>query len=227
MARSRSSFELETALASVASLGQGPAKERPVSERFGGVALVSFGQPQLQPDAPPIAAPPPPIVPQVNVAPSVEPPSISTESVSSTEEQDATRRPPKLPDLTGVMSPTQRCARIVEWVAEATGATDVFLADASGLPIAGAIEDAEARLANAGLVATSVGSLIAAIPGRPSAIFELHVGEGPFFQLIGFPAGSAQYLVGLMRATPLTPRQAHAIRLACRHALGETLGGVA
>ena len=37
----------------------------------------------------------------------------------------------------------------------------------------------------------------------------------------------ALYVVGLTRPTPLTPRQAHAIRLACRHALGDTLGSTA
>ena len=121
------------------------------------------------------------------------------------------------------MSPGQRCERIVAWIAEATAATDVFIADASGLPLAGAVAEADAQLAHSGVVAVSIAALASATPGNSSAMFELHLGEGPFFQLIGFQAGSALYVVGLTRSTPLTPRQAHAIRLACRHALGETL----
>ena len=135
-----------------------------------------------------------------------------------------TSGPPKLPDLEGVVSPILRCERIVAWIAEATGATDVFLADSAGLPLAGAIHDDEARLAGSGLVASAIASLVSAIPGSPSPIFEVHLGEGPVFQLIGFQAGAAAYIVGLQRPKPLTPRQAQAIRLACRHALGVMLG---
>ena len=133
------------------------------------------------------------------------------------------RRPPKLPDLSAVVSPIVRCEKIVEWIIEATNASDVFLADASGLPLAGAIADAEARLAGAGVVAAAIAQLATSIPGNTSAIFEMHLGEGPFFQLIGFQVAGALYLVGLSRGSPLTPRQAHAIRLACRHALGEVV----
>lgn len=137
------------------------------------------------------------------------------------------RTPPKLPDLSSIVSPVVRCEKIVSWIAEATGAVDVFLADAAGFPLAGSIRGVEAKLAGAGLVAASVTSLAAAIPGNVSPLFELHFGEGPFFQLIGFQAGSAVYVVGFTRPTPLTPRQSHAIRLACRHALGDTLRGAA
>jgi hypothetical protein len=140
---------------------------------------------------------------------------------------EARPSPPKLPDLSSIMSPGERCERIVGWICEATGASDVFIADAAGLPLAGAIQDAEAQLASSGVVAMAITSLAAATPGNSSPMFELHLGEGPFFQLIGFQAGSALYVVGLTRPTPLTPRQAHAIRLACRHALGDTLGSSA
>ena len=132
--------------------------------------------------------------------------------------------PPKLPDLSAVVSPIVRCEKMVEWIAAATGATDVFLVDAAGLPLAGAVYDAEARLARSGAIANGVADLAAVLPGAPP-LFELHVGEGPFFQLIGFQAGASLYVVGLTRKTPLTPRQAHAVRLACRHALGPTLQG--
>ena len=135
--------------------------------------------------------------------------------------------PPKLPDLSAIVSPIVRCEKIVEWIADATGATDVFIADGAGLPLAGAVYEAEARLAGSGAVATSVLTLAEAMPGNSAPLFELHVGEGPFFQLIGFQAGPALYVVGLTRGSPLTPRQAHAIRLACRHALGQTLQGTA
>src|SRR5262249_12533619 len=102
--------------------------------------------------------------------------------------------------------------------------SDVFIADAAGLPVAGLNGDAEARLAAAGVVASSVAHLAASVPGNASALFELHVGDGPFFQLIGFDVAEAQYVVGLHRATPLGFRQAHAVRLACRHALALTEG---
>jgi hypothetical protein len=134
---------------------------------------------------------------------------------------ETVRRPPKLPDLSDVKDPVVRCEKIIDWIVEAVGASQVFIADAAGLPLAGAVGEAEARLAAAGIVASSVAHLAAAIPGNTSALFELHVGEGPFFQLVGFDVGSTGYMVGLQRPTPLGYRQAHAVRLACRHALAE------
>ena len=136
---------------------------------------------------------------------------------------DTARRPPKLPDLSEIKSAVTRCAKIIDWIVEAVGASEVFIADAAGLPIAGAIADAEARLAATGVVASAVAHLAAAIPGNSSALFEMHVGDGPFFQLIGFEVGATSYVVGFHRSTPLGFRQAHAVRLACRHALA--LGG--
>ncbi len=203
---------------------------------FDGVALVSFGG--ATPAPPPIRAtpPPPPIVERVPTPTPPAPLSVRSAAASDATDDNAVdplsrspdsvdpRRPPKLPDLSAVHSPVIRCQKIVDWIGEATGAVDVFLADASGLPIAGAIEEAEARLAGAGLVAASVTQLAASLPGNGAPLFELHLGDGPFFQLVGFEAQGAFYLVGLNRVTPLTPRQAHAIRLACRHALGDVLG---
>lgn len=220
MARSRSSFDLSRAIATATSLT--PSENARREQSFEGVALVSFGviaaasAPEAAPVPPRHATPPPP------------PPAPPLTEVAPEEAPEAARpSPPKLPDLSAIQSPGERCERIVTWIAEATGATDVFIADAAGLPMAGAIADAEAQLASSGVVASSIASLAAATPGSTSAIFELHLGEGPFFQLIGFQAGSALFVVGLTRSTPLTPRQAHAIRLACRHALGDTLGGAA
>lgn len=131
------------------------------------------------------------------------------------------RLPPKLPDLSTISNPLLRCEKIVGWIAEATGATDVFLVDSTGYPLAGAIDDAEAKLAAVGVVERSLSSLADSIPGAMSHLFELHLGEGPFLQLVGFKAGATMYIVGFLRSTPLTPRQSHAIRLACRHALGD------
>lgn len=181
-------------------------------------------------DAPPLVAAPPE-VPEPPAAPPVveEPPPAAAarepDAHANDDAGDAKKLPPKLPDLTGIASPVVRCERIVSWIAEATGATDVFLADASGYPLAGAVDGVDAKLAGTGLVAASVASLAAAIPGNVSSLFELHLGEGPFFQLIGFQAGASVYVVGFTRGAPLTPRQSHAIRLACRHALGDTLKG--
>ena len=243
MLRSRSSFEdLDAAIASASSLND---EEVDATSAYRGVPLVSFDRspasvmPPPTPAAPPVHLPPPPrsADPRSADPRSADPRSVdprSTEPRSSSPRSGQTdapgfddlppeslRRPPRIPDFTGVVSPVQRCERIVEWIVEATAASDVFLADAGGLPIAGSITDAEARIAGSGLVASAIQQLAAGLPGATSPIFELHLGEGPFFQLIGFEAEGALYLVGLTRAHPLTPRQAHAIRLACRHALGE------
>jgi hypothetical protein len=217
MVRSRSSFEIAGAIAKAVSLA-GETEERP--RLFDGVALVSFSA--VTPAPPAVEMTPPPEE-RRPTPPVPEPPRQRT--TSDGPESVDPKRPPKLPDLSAVVSPVIRCQKIVEWIGEATGAGDVFLADGSGLPIAGAVEDAEARLAGAGLVAASISQLAASLPGSNAPLFELHLGEGPFFQLVGFEAQGSLYLVGLNRATPLNPRQAHAIRLACRHALGDMLGG--
>lgn len=192
--------------------------------------------PSVVPSAAPPAAPPAALSatlaagPAVGWAPSPHsaPPTAAPEvqpSVATDETTVDRKLPPKLPELSGITSPVVRCERIVSWIAEATGATDVFLADASGYPLAGAIDGVDAKLAGTGLVAASIASLAASIPGNVSSLFELHLGDGPFFQLIGFHAGASIYVVGFTRSAPLTPRQSHAIRLACRHALGDTLKG--
>lgn len=211
MLRSRSSFDdLAAAIASASSLE--PVKPAAPSI-YRGAPLVSFSAEVPAPERFAAAA-------EIAAAPRVPDPA-SLDDVTSGE--GARRPPPRLPDFTGVTSPILRCEKIVEWIIEATGAGEVFLADASGLPLAGAFVHAEARLAGAGVVASAVAQLAASIPGKTSAVFEMHVGEGPFFQLIGFEVARALYLVGLMRSAPLTPRQVHAVRLACRHALGEVV----
>ena len=244
MSRSRSSFDLSGAIATAASLS---VPEEQPGALYRRVPLVSFGptasgpptqlpppadegeaEPSIDPDALAAALPPfasPPAHPESH-GPSPEAfasneaaaalPSPAEEALGPA---DTARRPPKLPDLTDVKSPVVRCERIIDWIMEAVGASEVFIADAAGLPIAGAAEP-ETRLAAAGVVGSSVAHLAAAIPGNSSALFELHVGDGPFFQLIGFEVGSESYLVGFQRGTPLGFRQAHAVRLACRYALG-------
>ncbi|MFT3773415.1 MAG: hypothetical protein QM820_49180 [Minicystis sp.] len=226
---------LAGAIATAASLSTTQSTEEAPAAAYRKMGLVSFGPtaagPPSVPPPPEVPAPPPTPSPSALHTPEIPPsegvfPTSSQAYAPETpviEEAPAVeaRRPPRLPDLSTVQSPTQRCERIVAWIVEAVGAQDVFMADASGLPIAGAVIDAEARLAASGVVATAVAHLAAAVPGNSSTLFELHVGEGPFFQLIGFEIASALYLVGLTRATPLTYRQAHAIRLACRHALAD------
>jgi len=250
MARSRSSFELTSAIATASTLAReekkpGVPAAASIATSFGGAALVSF-----QPSEAQVAVPPPPAAEEA--APPSEPlsaredaprrtpsshaipppplpaPPPSTSGPESLEDaMDGKRRPPKLPDLTNVVSPVVRCEKIIEWIAEATSGTGVFIADADGLPVAGEIADAEARIGASGLVVSSIATLLQALPGQPSPLFEVHIGEGPFFQLIGFQAAKGMYVVGLTRQAPLTPRQAHAIRLACRHAFGEPLSGSA
>jgi hypothetical protein len=229
MARSRSSFDLAGAIATAESLSTTPPEEV-TATAYRGMALVSFGPTATGPATPPPPPPEAPLSPLTPppLAPPPVPEVVAPESAAgyvpegpATEDAPAVgaRRPPHLPDLSGVASPTARCEQIVAWIVEAVGAQDVFIADASGLPVAGIAMDAEARVAASGVVASAVAHLAASVPGNSSALFEVHLGEGPFFQLIGFEIASAIYLVGLTRATPLTYRQAHAVRLACRHAL--------
>lgn len=213
MARSRSSFDfdLTSAIATATSLSpeeKGKKKKGSAMEALPTTGLVSFG-------------PTPSAEVEDNGPTTAHSAGVDSESAYG----ESSRSPPKLPDLTSIVSPVQRCERIVQWITEATGASDVFLADAAGLPLAGSVGDTEAKLAGSGLVASSIASLASTVPGNPPPLFELHVGEGPFFQLIGFQVGTSLFIVGMSRATPLTPRQAHAIRLACRHALGDTLRG--
>jgi len=219
MARSRSSFDfdLTSAIASATSLsGEEKSKKKQQSPAELPRDLVSF-DPNAErafQDVPPT----PHAQPQA---------AAGATGMSSAEESSfnkaSPRSPPKLPDLSTITSPVQRCEKIVQWIAEATGATDVFLADAAGLPLAGSVSDTEAKVAGSGLVASSIASLASAVPNKLAPIFELHIGEGPFFQLIGFQVGPTLFIVGLNRPNPLTPDQAHAIRLACAHALGDTL----
>jgi hypothetical protein len=222
MARSRSSFDfdLSNAIASATSLsGDEKAKKALATEAMPS-GLVSFATPNSASQAESMpalpAVPRPPGMPSL----SVPPPSIDGSGPS-----EASRTLPKLPDLTHVKNILERCERIVQWIGEATGAINVFLADAAGLPLAGSVNETEARLAGSGLVASAIETLASAVPGNPSPQFELHIGEGPYYQIIGFKAGPTLFIVGLNRNTPLSPRQAHAIRLACRYALGDLTGG--
>ncbi|WP_437503000.1 hypothetical protein [Sorangium sp. So ce1099] len=281
MARSRSSFDIDSAVATAAALVKRPKtpKARAPSVAPAGAPLVSFESrpPPSRAEPEPMSSPPlSPLSPAFEeLAPSsdllpmssagasgeiglrsalpssaddvdsrhgmaLDLPSPASSSASiaavpgpraerlgdAVEALAAGRERPRFPDLSAAAGPVARCERVIEWVAEATGATDVFLADAAGLPFAGAIRDTEARLAASGLIASAIGSLVAALPGAPSQRFELCVGDGPFFQLIGFQARSAAYIVGLMRSSPLVPREAHAVRVACQHALDAAIGVV-
>lgn len=202
-------------------------QRRPAGDTLSKALHFPFEDPSMPRTAPPLEPPSSPRSNDDALDPTIEPDDDERPPGSSGHlgsQPPAPSGPPRLPDLSRVVSPIVRCERIVSWISEATGATDVFLADSAGLPLAGAIHDVEARLAGSGLVASSIASLVTSIPGSPSPIFEVHLGEGPFFQLIGFQAGAAGYIIGLIRARPLTPRQAQAIRVACRHALGATLG---
>jgi hypothetical protein len=229
MARSRSSsnFDISNALAAATSL----AGEDRIKKALGSDPLpqdlVSFDKPAGPPPPPAPASfeerlPPPASVPRPPGMPSL---SIPPPSIDGSAPSEASRNLPKLPDLTHVKNMLERCERIVQWIGDATGAVNVFLADTAGLPLAGSVNETEMRLAGSGLVASSIATLAAAVPGSPSPQFELHIGEGPYYQIIGFKAGNTLFIVGLNRNTPLTPRQAHAIRLACRYALGDLTGG--
>ncbi|MGK3959062.1 hypothetical protein WMF38_39150 [Sorangium sp. So ce118] len=278
MARSRSSFDIDSAVATAAALVKRPRtpKARAPSVAPAGAPLVSFESrpPPSRAEPEPMSSPPlspsfEELAPSSDLLPmssagasgeiglrsalpssaddvdsrhgmALDLPSPASSSASfaavpgpraerlddAVEALAAGRERPRFPDLSAAAGPVARCERVIDWVAEATGATDVFLADAAGLPFAGAIRDTEARLAASGLIASAIGSLVTALPGAPSQRFELCVGDGPFFQLIGFQARSAAYIVGLMRSSPLVPREAHAVRVACQHALDAAIGVV-
>ncbi|MDC3979442.1 hypothetical protein [Polyangium jinanense] len=218
MARSRSSFDLTNAIAAANAIaGDEKGKKKAPAVEPLPPDLVSFDPgataPATEASPPPLAEAPP----RGGYA------AASTAHDAEANAGDSPRNLPKLPDLSGITSPVQRCEKIVQWIGEATGATDVFLADAAGLPLAGAVSDTEAKLAGSGLVASSIASLASAVPGNLGATFEMHIGEGPCFQLVGFQVGATLFFVGLNRTRPLTPTQSHGIRLACRHALGDTL----
>jgi hypothetical protein len=226
MARSRSSFDfdLSNAIASATSLSVDEKAKKITGADAMPAGLVSFGTADASSYAPALAPPPSPSasIPRPPGMPSL---SIPPPSIDGSAPVEASRTLPKLPDLTQVKNVAERCEKIVQWIGDATGAVNVFMADAAGLPLAGSVNETEARLAGSGLVASSIASLAQAVPGSPSPQFELHIGEGPFYQIIGFKAGATLFIVGLNRNTPLTPRQAHAIRLACRYALGDMTGG--
>lgn len=198
-----------------------PSFGAPASSPFGAPSSSSFGAPASSAFAAPSAFASP-ISPAL--APDAEP--LGQRLGDAVRELASGRASPRFPELSAPAGPVARCEKVIEWLAEATSATDVFLADAAGLPIAGAIRDTEARLAASGLIASAVGSLVAALPGAPSQRFELCVGDGPFFQLVGFQVNAAVYIVGLMRPVPLTPREAQAVRIVCRHALDAATGVV-
>lgn len=262
MARSRSSFELDQAVATATALAPGPASKRQ-PPRFDDARLVSFALDEPSPR--PASAPPSSLGADRIGTPSDLPPSSTTDTGSgpglrsalppSVREDDAelpsvraaTQRPalpPRsavdapvpsvglapiappvpLPDLSDVDSPLTRCEIVVDWIARVAQARDVFLADGAGLPVAGAGHD-ETRLAASGWIATAASALAKSLPGAPSGALELHLGDGPFFQLIGFQVRGNAYVVGMVCPTPLTPRQAGAIRIACLQALSDTLGG--
>lgn len=225
MARSRSSsntFDLSTALAAATSLTEADKPKKTLGVDASSSDLVSFSAPNAVPMAEPLQAPvAPAAIPRPPGMPSL---SVPPPSIDGSAPSEASRNLPKLPDLTHVKNMLERCEKIVQWIGDATGAVNVFLADAAGLPLAGSIQETEARLAGSGLVASTIATLASAVPGNPSPQFELHVGEGPYYQIIGFKAGVTLFIVGLNRNTPLTPRQAHAIRLACRYALGDLTG---
>src|SRR5258708_3113869 len=114
MLRSRSSFDdLAAAIASANSLEPAkPEKDKVKVLAFNGAPLVPFGGGAEPPRAPL----PPSSRKAIEVAP--------LDEVASA---DGVKRPPKLPDLSAVVSPILRCEKIVEWIIEATGASDVFL----------------------------------------------------------------------------------------------------
>ncbi|MBK8257421.1 MAG: hypothetical protein IPK82_32730 [Polyangiaceae bacterium] len=234
MARSRSSFELTSAIAAASTLAREEKKKTvatPGAPLGAYDGLVSFQFPEGQP-APPVPvqeakAPEMPARLEAEVGDALKKstPHLGAVGAATVDDiGDGKRRPPRLPDLSAVVNPVVRCEQIVEWIAEATGGMGVFIADADGLAVAGAIAQADSVIGPSGLVASSISTLLQALPGEPSPLFEVHIGEGPYFQLIGFQAANGTYVVGLWRQTALTPRQAHAIRLACRYAFGESLG---
>jgi len=214
MGRSRSSFD-DLANAIAAATSRKASGESVRDAHYRGVPLVSFDSPLDSTTTPPV----PPTTPAAGSMPAAPDSIALDESIFS---EGSSRRPPKLPDLSSIEDPALRCEKIFAWITEATDASDVFLADLSGRSLAASSEGTGEHIASAIEVANALARLAGAA-GLYPALFEFHAGQGPFLQIIGFTVNADPYIIGFTRPAPLSPRQAHAIRLACRHALGNTL----
>src|SRR5688572_18218583 len=109
MARSRSSFELDGAIATATSLRQSEPPAKP-GGHYAGVQLVSFRAAVAPPTMPPVAP--------TARAGTVDPPAEEVAQPDPALPGPAQAGPPKLPDLSGVVSPILRCEKIVTWIAE-------------------------------------------------------------------------------------------------------------
>jgi len=244
MRRSRSSFDLGGALEKAAALTPKPPDAKPAREDpYAGVALVSF-------DAEPTAIPPVVETPgearpapledeptdpsEVDTAPSLDetvtpdtarpPPVVVVEAPPPSDPTPMPPTPPAgppVPDLSGVSSEGARCERVVQWMRETMLASEIFVADDQGLPVAG-LTNLEVRAAGAGGVAHAVRRLSVGVPGDGDD-FEAQLtvggsGPGSVFQMLGFSARGRRYVVGLTRETalsaPLIASVRHAFRLA-------------
>lgn len=132
---------------------------------------------------------------------------------------------PTAPDLSGVSSEGARCERVVQWMRETLQASEVFLADDQGLPVAG-LTSQEVRAAGTGGVAHAVRRLAVGVPGQGEE-FEAQLvlgepGQQSVFQMIGFAARGRRFIVALMRETALSTPVIGSVRHAFRQALFDT-----
>jgi len=190
MGRYRSSFEdLAGAIAAAAAIKPGTGEEGKKHTHYPGVALVSFDSPPESPgesasesseESAPESSETPTLPPAPSVPRAVEPASSHFDDIASTAE-GISRRPPKLPELTDITDHVVRCEKIIAWIVEAIGASEVFIADGAGQHVAGVIPGAEERIARAGEAVAAIARLSGAAFGHGVSIFELHLGEGPFW----------------------------------------------
>jgi hypothetical protein len=215
MRRSRSSFDLTGAVEKAAALSPSPptstSQQKPAL--YEGVALVSFTQAE-----PEFAPTPMPATPPVETPP-VETPPVATELAETATAFEGTRALPEAPDLSALPTTGARCERVLEWVARGAEASDVFIADAHGLPVAGGSRDGERKMAAAGGLMAAVRRLAATAPGNVTRTFATHLGEGPVLCVLSFESGGSSYLLGMILPAPLAREDVEAVRQACREAL--------
>ena len=251
MSRSRSSFDLSGAIATAASLSVVVPEEQP--PRYRGVPLVSFGPTAAGPatELPPerradhrgpagridgpgraaaLSAPGGSGQPSPNPPGRRPPPRQASSHAAEPAEVEPGAGgdrppPPKLPDLSEIEEPDPRAARrSSSGSSRRWRVTEVFIADAAGLPIAGAI----ARRRGAPRAPPAWSPRRWRTWPRRSPATARRSSRCTWARARSSSSSASRwrsqsYVVGFHRPTPLGFRQAHAVRLACRHAL--SLGG--
>ena len=224
MSRSRSSFDLAGAIATAASLSAVAAEDaavRRLPRRGAGLVRPHRGRAAPEPLAPPAPRCPPPAAPR-------EPPPVAARGAASrwtTRPMASDRRAragrPSSPISRTSRAPCVRCQKIIEWIDRGRG-RDRRLhrrrrrASPSPAPSPTPRRASRPRASSPRRSRTSP-PRSPATPRRSSSCTSARARSS---SSSASTSRARCYVVGFTRATPLSYRQAHAVRLACRHALG-------